>query len=100
MTTQDKSRETPTPEQPEPAYGYFDDLHQYQAAEIAQLKAQLAGLMPLAKFGAMVVKGDYLSDDDAIDLELKAGISIDTSGYKTLEFAPNIEATITKLLKD
>ena len=81
------------------AYGRKQELEE-AATEIAELKAKLAEVMPLARFGAMVAKGDYLSDDDAIDLELKAGISIDTSGYKTLEYAPTIEATIEQLLKE
>jgi hypothetical protein len=103
------------------AWGNYVEAREDALTQIAELKAKLAGaeaevaalkqglhradeklaeVMPLAKFGAMVAKGDYLSDDDAIDLELKAGISIDTSGYKTLEYAPNIEATIEQLSKD
>lgn len=40
----------------QPAYGYFDDLHQCQADEISVLKAQAAELMPLAKFAALEIE--------------------------------------------
>jgi hypothetical protein len=81
-------------------YGYLDDLHQCQAAEIAALKAQIAELMPLAKFGAMVADFQFSKDgcseaciQDTAD---ECGLFLNGSS----EYAPNIEATIAKILKD
>jgi hypothetical protein len=78
----------------------YDDAKTEQATEIAQLKAQLAELMPLAKFGALVMHDlDVRETFDALDAWCHADaaklIAQSKQGY-----APNIEATITKLLKD
>ncbi len=63
-----------------------------QAAEIAEL-------MPLAKFGASVLKAykeGYVSDEEIGNFALRSGcLTQPIEGY-----APDIEATTTKLLKD
>jgi hypothetical protein len=66
-----------------------------QATEIAELKAQIAELMPLAKFGAMV-----MCDFSALTITKinNHALSQDLIGNGS-EVKPNIEATITKILK-
>jgi hypothetical protein len=75
-----------------------------QATEIAALKAQIAELMPLAKFGAMVIDGRVLMFQpfNITSDALKAGVLISDGGcpIQAITYAPNIEAIITKLLKD
>ena len=71
-----------------------------QAAEIAQLKAQLAEVMPLAKFGAKVTNAYvggicFARADDLNSKAFDAGVI-----QYDHKYAPNIEATINKLLKD
>jgi hypothetical protein len=67
-----------------------------QATEIAALKAQIAELSPLAKFGAMV-----MCDFSALTVTKinNHALSQDLIGNGS-EVKPSIEATITKLLKD
>ena len=149
MTTQDKSRETPTPEQIAEwrkegnfAYGADNSVRAYtdtrtaytagyiyakteQATEISELKTEIAELretldivsltahnnhdfivelLPLAKFGAYIQErytnkeGWYFGPTELEALSSRCGL-IQTAEYE-IEFAPNIEATITKLLKD
>lgn len=96
-----------------------------QATEIAELKAKLAGseaevealkqglhrasldneaIMPLAKFGATICKnyfsytGWYFGERELAFLASQSGIS--RRGEFCDVYAPNIEATITTLLKD
>jgi hypothetical protein len=74
-----------------------------QATEIAALKAQVAEHMPLAKFGAMVLGNRILmfQPSSVTSHALKAGVLIsDSSIIQAVAYAPNIEATINKLLKD
>jgi hypothetical protein len=78
-------------------------------AEIAALKQglhradeKLAEHMPLAKFGAMVLGNRLLmfQPSSVTSHALKAGVLIsDGSIIQAAAYAPNIEATITKLLK-
>jgi hypothetical protein len=59
-------------------------------------------LIPLAKFGAMVaashMEGDSIDAGDLTIGMLDSAVTLDTDGV--VGYAPNIEATITKLLKD
>jgi hypothetical protein len=75
-----------------------------QATEIAALKAQIAELIPLAKFGAIVTSSRILifQLSSVTSHALKAGVLMqDIEGDMLyLKYAPNIEATIEKLLKD
>jgi hypothetical protein len=74
-----------------------------QATEITTLKAQIEELIPLAKFGAMVLGNRILmfQPSSVTSHALKAGVIIsDNSIIQTVAYAPNIEATINKLLKD
>jgi hypothetical protein len=99
-----------------------------QATEIAALKAQIAEIMPLAKFGAMVLQAardidSSFLDVDGFDIETYAARAnvvqeitatepcgescacagiIGQAGFPSLciRTTENIEATITKLLKD
>jgi hypothetical protein len=64
--------------------------------QIAALKAQIAELMPLAKFGAMVMRD--LSALTVTKINNHA-LSQDLIGNGS-EVKPSIEATITKILKD
>jgi hypothetical protein len=70
-----------------------------QATEIAALKAKIKELMPLAKFGAVVLKTykeGYVSDEEIGNFALRSGcLTQPSEGY-----APDIEATIAKILKD
>jgi hypothetical protein len=59
--------------------------------EPVALKAQIAELMPLAKFCATLINDGYFEADDALYAGLMDG------DYK---FKPEIKATIDKLLKD
>jgi hypothetical protein len=78
-------------------------------AEVALLKQglhraneKIAELMPLAKFGAMVLGNRLLmfQPSSVTSHALKAGVLIsDGSIIQAAAYAPNIEATITKLLK-
>jgi hypothetical protein len=68
-------------------------------AQIAALKAQIAELMPLAKFGAIVLrtyKEGYVSDEELGNFALTSKCVMQPFE----EYAPNVEATITKILKD
>jgi hypothetical protein len=98
-----------------------------QATEIAALKAQIAELMPIAKFGALTLRrhraGDGNNDvefdelaQDAISSKVTLEVRVTEAcsefcscvdyvgenGFPTicLQSAPNIEATIEQLLKD
>jgi hypothetical protein len=115
MTTQDNSREAfeawyqltfglvPLPESDrEFAFNAWQAAEAYgrteQATEIAELKAQIAEIMPLAKLGALVARKHLAAGGGELilptyDSQLSEQIYDDV-------FAPNIEATITKLLKD
>jgi hypothetical protein len=64
--------------------------------QIAALKAQVAELMPLAKFGAMVMRDLSVLTVTKIN---NHALSQDLIGNGS-EVKPSIEATITKLLKD
>jgi hypothetical protein len=72
--------------------------------QIAALKAQIEELMPLAKFGAMVLGSRILmfQPSSVTSHALKAGVLISDGGrpMQAITYAPNIEATITKILKD
>jgi hypothetical protein len=72
--------------------------------ENTELKAKLAKVMPLAKFGAMTMKTESCLAFHRTGLlmnALKCGVLIDTEDiFNTVVYAPNIEATIKKLLKD
>jgi hypothetical protein len=65
-------------------------------AQIAELKAKLAEVMPLAKFGAMVMRDFSALTVTKIN---KHALSQDLIGNGS-EVKPSIEATITKLLKN
>ena len=78
----------------------FTTARTEQAAEIAELKAKLAEVMPLAKFAAKVLityKNGYVSDEEIGNFALSTGCVISKPNEV---FAPNIEATIEQLLKD
>jgi hypothetical protein len=65
-----------------------------RATEIVELKAKLAEVMPLAKFGALIATNGILNlSDDAY----KSGVFKDPNFLCKHD---NIEATITKLLRD
>lgn len=79
-----------------------DDLRkakQKNAAEIAQLKAQLAELQPLAKFGALVIEQLH-KDPDSCANSFLFGSQCELYTDHNEAIKPNIEATINKLLKD
>lgn len=70
-----------------------------QATEIAELKAKLAEVMPLARFGAEIA--NHLAGTGSITvsaMERMAARGVLTQDER--EYAPNIEATIEQLLKD
>jgi hypothetical protein len=69
-----------------------------QAAEIAELRAKLAEVMPLAMFGARVLTTDEHPDDIAHEYKFLMLDVDEFSGTYILE--PNIEATIERILKD
>jgi len=95
--------------------------HTEQTAQIAELKAKLVGaeaeiaalkqglhraderlaeVMPLAKFGARVLTTDENSGDIAHEYNFLM-LDVDADGFSgTYILEPNIEATITQLLKD
>jgi hypothetical protein len=78
------------------AWGNYVEAREDALTEIADLKAKLAEVMPLAKFGAMFLRElepDY--SEVVTEFCLGAGV-LDTAS----EYAPKIKATITKLLKD
>jgi hypothetical protein len=80
----------------------YDDAKTEQATEIAALKAQIAELMPLAKFGAMVLR-TYSHNGDITEAQVnnaakQTNCMGDAKAWTV--FMPNIEATITKILKD
>jgi hypothetical protein len=63
-------------------------------------KAQIAELMPLAKFGAMVMHDlETRTTFDALDVWCLADIARVTADDKR-GYAPNVEAAIEQLLKD
>jgi hypothetical protein len=73
-------------------------------AEIAELKAKLAEVMPLAKLGAMTMKTESCLAYHRTGLLLNAfacGVVVDTDDVLSFfRYAPNIEATIEQLLED
>jgi hypothetical protein len=77
-----------------------------QATEIAALKAQIAELMPLAKFGALIIDSRPLMIHGygTIDRAIEAGLISDegSDGFvlRDIAYKPNIKATIEQLLKD
>jgi hypothetical protein len=75
-----------------------------QATEITELKAKLAEVMPLAKLGAMTMKTESCLAYHKTGLLLNAfacGVIVDTDDVLSFAlYAPNIEATIEKILKD
>jgi hypothetical protein len=76
-----------------------------QATEIAELKAKLAEVMPLAKFAALTMDSRLLMSHDygTIDRAIEAGLLSDegSDGFvlRGIVYKENIEATIEKLLK-
>jgi uncharacterized protein YaaN involved in tellurite resistance len=74
---------------------YAESFCTEQAAEIADLKAQIDELMPLAKFGAAAIEECMPELDSLIE---RCGIAAVTDDCYL--FAPNIEAAIEQLLKD
>jgi hypothetical protein len=83
----------------EKVLAYAESFRNEQATSVAELKAKLVEVMPLAKFGAEVLKTYkevYVSDEEIGNFALNSGcLTQPIKGY-----APNIESTITKLLKD
>jgi ribosomal protein L9 len=73
---------------------------------VNELKAKLAEVMPLAKFGALVMDSKLLMGHDygTIDRAIEAGLLSDEGAdglvLRGIVYKENIEATITKLLKD
>jgi hypothetical protein len=67
-----------------------------QATEIAELKAKLAEVMPLAKFGAYILK-DVGSFSTIKTYQALAKLGFVAEG---ITLKPEIEAAISKLLKD
>ena len=83
------------------APGYIR-AHTEQANEIAELKAKLAEVMPLAKFGALVLR--TYDHNGGIQMEQVSSAAKQAKVmqiYKdSLVIAPHIGCTMNKILKD
>jgi hypothetical protein len=71
-----------------------------QAFQIAELKAKLAEVMPLAKLGAEVANhADGMGAVSSVVI-WRIAKRVGVLTHDESEYTPNIESTITKLLKD
>jgi hypothetical protein len=83
---------------PEHAWQIYLRARTEQATEIAELKAKLAEVMPLAKFGAAILQSDVHNYYNVSSIAAK--FSLLQMGEFDYEMPCDIEATIEQLLKD